>query len=70
MRIVPISQSMMDEEKILRKELGKWRDANTTYFFASMKGRKAQNQIHILTREDGTITRNEIEITMQVVGFY
>ncbi|KAK4716799.1 hypothetical protein R3W88_015137 [Solanum pinnatisectum] len=24
MRIVPISQSMMDEEKLLRKELEKW----------------------------------------------
>ncbi|KAG5631264.1 hypothetical protein H5410_002981 [Solanum commersonii] len=64
MRVIPIPQNMIDMEKILRAELANWSqreddicDANTAYFFASMKGRKSQNQINTLTEENGTIIR-------------
>ncbi|KAH0725555.1 hypothetical protein KY284_001420 [Solanum tuberosum] len=45
-------------------------DDNNAYFFASMKGRKAQNQINMLTKEDGTVIREATDVTKEAVGFY
>ncbi|KAH0685683.1 hypothetical protein KY290_017200 [Solanum tuberosum] len=89
MRIIPIPQCMIDEEKELRTQLNKWSrieeaiykqksrvqwlklgDSNTSYFYASMKNRKSQNQITMLTKEDGTIIRDPEEITREAVRFY
>ncbi|KAH0651308.1 hypothetical protein KY284_031220 [Solanum tuberosum] len=89
MKVRPISQDIIDEEKLLRTKLAKWSmieeniykqksrvqwlklgDDNNVYFFASMKGRKAQNQINMLTREDGTVIRDATNVTKEVVGFY
>ncbi|KAK6791538.1 hypothetical protein RDI58_010619 [Solanum bulbocastanum] len=89
MRVGPITQVIIDEEKILRTKLAKWslieeniykqksrvqwlklRDANNAYFFSSMKGRKAQNHINMLTSENGTVIREATDVTKEDVGFY
>ncbi|KAK4706499.1 hypothetical protein R3W88_033948 [Solanum pinnatisectum] len=44
-------------------------DSNTSYFYARMKSRKSQNQITMLTKEDGTIIRDLEEITREAVRF-
>ena len=44
-------------------------DSNTTYFFPSMKGRKAHNQITMLTKEDGTIVIDLADIIRVFVVF-
>ncbi|XP_075103727.1 uncharacterized protein LOC107804176 [Nicotiana tabacum] len=43
-------------------------DANTTYFYASMKGRKTQNQIRTLSTKGGTILKSEDSIEAEIVG--
>ncbi|KAK4713159.1 hypothetical protein R3W88_019066 [Solanum pinnatisectum] len=45
-------------------------DSNTSYFYASMKNRKSQNQITMLTKDDDTIIRDSEEITREAVRFY
>ncbi|KAK4731172.1 hypothetical protein R3W88_024160 [Solanum pinnatisectum] len=89
MRVVPIPQSMLEEEKILKVELVKWSliekniykqnsivqwlklgNPNTAYFFASMKGRKAQNQINMHTKKDGQVIRDPSKIPKEAMEFY
>ncbi|XP_070045980.1 uncharacterized protein [Nicotiana tomentosiformis] len=45
-------------------------DANTTYFYASMKGRKIQNHIRTLVTEGGTILKNAYSIEAEIMGYY
>lgn len=45
-------------------------DSNSKFFHASMKGRKAQNQITMLTKADRTVIKEPNEIVTEVVGFY
>nr|XP_016483509.1 PREDICTED: uncharacterized protein LOC107804176 [Nicotiana tabacum] len=45
-------------------------DANTTYFYASMKGRKTQNQIRTLSTKGGTILKSEDSIEAEIVRYY
>lgn len=45
-------------------------DTNNAYFFASMKGRKAQNQITKLTDSKGNTLTDYKEIETKVVDFY
>lgn len=42
-------------------------DANTRYFFAVMKSKKAQNQINMLIREDWIILKEPKDITEEAV---
>ncbi|XP_019259382.1 PREDICTED: uncharacterized protein LOC109237520 [Nicotiana attenuata] len=48
----------------------KLRDSNIAYFFANMKGRKAQNQIKMLTAKNGEMINNTEEIQKEIMGFY
>ncbi|XP_049406423.1 uncharacterized protein LOC125870109 [Solanum stenotomum] len=87
MRVGPIPQDTIDEEKVLKTKLAKWSmieeniykqkykvqwlklgDANNAYFFASMKGMKAQNQINILTSEDETVIRKATVVQRRLEG--
>nr|XP_009623102.1 uncharacterized protein LOC104114380 [Nicotiana tomentosiformis] len=45
-------------------------DANTTYFFASMKIRYSQNKIKSLIRNNGEVVQTKQEIEEEVLGFY
>lgn len=45
-------------------------DANTAFFFASMKGKRLQNQITMLVQENGNTIREPRNITEEIVGFY
>ncbi|KAH0685676.1 hypothetical protein KY284_016229 [Solanum tuberosum] len=63
----------IDEDIYKQKSRIQWLklgDDNNTYFFASIKGRKAQNQINMLTKEDGTVIREVADVTKEAVGFY
>ncbi|KAH0714811.1 hypothetical protein KY284_007716 [Solanum tuberosum] len=65
--------SMIEENIYKKKSRVQWLklgDENNAYFFASMKGRKAQNQINMLTKEDDTVIREATGITKEAVGFY
>ncbi|KAH0746203.1 hypothetical protein KY285_007860 [Solanum tuberosum] len=64
---------MIEENIYKQKSRVQWLklgDDNNAYFFASMKGRKAQNQITMLTIEDDTVIREATYITKEAVGFY
>ncbi|XP_070002866.1 uncharacterized protein [Nicotiana sylvestris] len=45
-------------------------DSNTAFFFASMKVRAAQNQIKLLTADDGRLIKTPEGIEQEEVGFY
>lgn len=66
-------QSQIEETIYKQKSRVQWLklgDANTRYFFASMKSRKAQNQITMSTKEDGTIVKEPKDVIEEVVSFY
>ncbi|KAK4706639.1 hypothetical protein R3W88_033809 [Solanum pinnatisectum] len=68
-----IKWSQIEESIYKQKSRVQWLklgDANTAYFFASMKNKKAQNQITMLTKENGTTIRGRSEIKQEVVGLY
>ncbi|XP_049381354.1 uncharacterized protein LOC125845909 [Solanum stenotomum] len=65
--------SMIKENIYKQKSRVQWLklgDENNAYFFASVKGRKAQNQINMLTKEDDIVIREATSITKEAVGFY
>ncbi|KAH0634359.1 hypothetical protein KY284_037145 [Solanum tuberosum] len=65
--------SMIGENFYKQKSIVQWLklgDANNAYFFASMKGRKAQNQINMLISVDGTVIREATNVTNEALGFY
>ncbi|KAH0722784.1 hypothetical protein KY290_005436 [Solanum tuberosum] len=65
--------SKIEEDIYKQKSRIQWLklgDDNNAYFFASMKGKKAKNQINMLTKEDGTVIREATDVTKEVVGFY
>lgn len=64
--------SMIEESIFKKKSRVQWLklgDSNTKFFFAQIKGRKAQNLITMLTNEDGTILMDQEEVTNKVVWF-
>ncbi|KAG5576665.1 hypothetical protein H5410_056799 [Solanum commersonii] len=64
---------MIEENIYKQKSRVQWLklgEDNNAYFFASIKGRKAQNKINMLTREDGTIIREATDVIKEAVGFY
>lgn len=65
--------SLIEEIIYKQKARNQWlkvRDSNTKYFFASMKSRKMQNQISMLTKSDGDIITYQQEISREAVGLY
>ncbi|XP_019260681.1 PREDICTED: uncharacterized protein LOC109238650 [Nicotiana attenuata] len=62
------------EESIMRqKSRVKWLklgDANTTYFFASMKNRCSQNKIRRIIKGNGSTVQTRKDIEEEVIGFY
>lgn len=46
------------------------RDKNTTFFYNYIKRRANRNRITIICRSDGSITTIEMEIKVEVVGFF
>ncbi|KAH0728693.1 hypothetical protein KY284_004558 [Solanum tuberosum] len=72
-RVELVKWSQIEESIYKQKSRVQWLklgDANNAYFFPSMKNRKAQNQINILTTEEGTIIQEVNNIRKEVVGFY
>lgn len=55
------------KSRIQRLQLG---DSNNKFFFAHMKGRKAQKHITMLTKEDGTVTIEPGAIVHKAIEFY
>lgn len=57
----------MIQARGLKYKLG---DSNIKFSYACMKGRKSQNQIAILTKEDDTKIKDPDEFVSKVISFY
>lgn len=65
--------SMVEESIFKQRSRVQWLklgDSNTAYFFANMKKRTSQNQIKLLTAEDGNLIRTTAGIEQEIMGFY
>lgn len=63
---IQLEESIYNQK--LRVQWTKLGDSDTAYFFANMKNRKAQNQITMLTKEDGTNIIEMNDIKEEVLG--
>lgn len=65
--------AMMEESMMRQKAMIRWlelRDRNTSHFLSTMKRRHNKNAIYSLTREDGVVLTNPVEVRAEVVRYF